>query len=163
MADRDGPAEQTYRIQGEAECRRIADLIRAELPKNRGFILVTADYGGGGEPFSNTHYVAGVMREDAQRLLTELLDYWGTEQGLACEPSVRTATALREGVFTIRASESPIPLILHGARCSCRDAEAAWKMKDERRAKVQLLKGATELLAVFDQLTWKEERRVQDD
>jgi hypothetical protein len=162
MPDRDSDAEKAYRAQGEAECRRIAEIIRAELPKNRGFILVTADYGGGGEPFSNTHYVAGVKRQDAQRLLTELLDYWGAEQGLACEPSVRTATALREGVFTIRSSGAEPLRILQNARRNVRDAESAVQLKDARTAKIELLKAATELLTVFDQLMWKEERNAED-
>lgn len=149
----ESPAEKQYRLQGEAECRRIAELVKKEMPLGRAFVLVTADIGGGpNAKFSNTSYVSTANREDSQRLLTELLDHW-RGNGLGCEPSVSTATSIREGVFGIR--ENPTPRLLHGARCSTRDAEAAHLAGDQRRACIQLLKGATELLAVYDQLSRK--------
>jgi hypothetical protein len=144
----ESPAEKQYRLASEAECRRVADLIKKELSPRLGFLLVTADFGGGKE-FSNTSYVSSVQRDDAVRLLTELLDNW-MSRGTGTQPTVKTATCLREGVFAIRANARQ--RLLHGARCSVRDAESALRVGNELEGKVQLLKLATEALALFDQL-----------
>lgn len=97
-ARRASPAEMAYRVQGEGECRKIADVVATMLPASRGFVLVTADYGDA-ESFSNTSYVARMRRDDAARLLSELLDNWRTEgKARVTEPSVETATFLRESV-----------------------------------------------------------------
>lgn len=73
----ESPAETQYRLASEAECRRLAELVKKELSPRLGFVLITADIGGGpGATFSNTSYVATINRADSQRLLTELLDVW---------------------------------------------------------------------------------------
>lgn len=91
-------AEKTFRLSSEAECRRIADVVAGMLPASRGFVLVTADYGDAGA-FSNTNYVARMRRDDAARLLTEMLDTWRVNGAAeVTEPSVQTATFLRESV-----------------------------------------------------------------
>lgn len=79
MSDRpESAAETAYRLQSERECRRIATLIRAELPKNRGFVLLTCDIGKGHqhETFQNTAYVSSLHRLDAAKLLMELIGHW---------------------------------------------------------------------------------------
>jgi len=152
MSTRDEtPAETQYRLHNERECRRIADLIKAELPEGRGFVLVTADHGKGHlhEQFQNTAYVSNLHREDSARLLTELVEHW-RPLGIVCEPTAETANALREFVHEIRGNAWE--RLLHGARCSLRDAESAHRMKDSRRAIVQCLKLAAEALALVDRL-----------
>lgn len=113
MKKTESPAETQYRLASEAECRRIAELVKKELSPRLGFVLVTADFGDNKQGFSNTSYVATIRRPDAQRLLTELLDSW-KEGGLSCEPSVSTATRLREIVFDAQ-QQKFTPIDLHRA------------------------------------------------
>jgi len=154
------PEEIQLRLHHERECRRIADLIKAELPENRQFVLVTCTTGGGPDaPFSSLDYVASVEREDSARLLTELVDHWRNDAGTATEPSVQTATKMREMVFGLRAV--PIERLLHGARCSVRDADSARQLKDLHALGREALKLATEAMAVFDQVVRSMQREKQ--
>ena len=141
-------AEVAYRLQNETECRRIADIIKRELSPGLGFVLFTATHGDGGA-FSNCSYVSTIERDDAARLLTEMLDHWA-DDGRQAEPNVRTATVMREGVAAMQ--DVPWQRLLHGARCSVRDAESALTRKDSHRAQVEVLKAATELVGIFSQL-----------
>lgn len=141
-------SEKQYRLRNETECRRIADIIKAQLSPGLGFVLVTTTVGDAGK-FSNMSYVASINRDDSARLLTELLDHW-RPSNIVCEPTVQVATFLREIVYSIRAT--PWKRLLHGARCSLRDAEAARTLGNVERAKTEVLKLASEALALFDQL-----------
>jgi hypothetical protein len=44
----------------------------------------------------NLSYVATLNRNDAARVLTELCDHWLARDGIGAEPSVHTASILRE-------------------------------------------------------------------
>ncbi len=72
------PEEIKYRLHSERECRRIADLIKAELPESRAFILLTADIGPGHSKttFQSTAYVSSIRRGDAAKLMMELVGHW---------------------------------------------------------------------------------------
>lgn len=147
----ESPAEMQYRLRSEAECRRIAEQIKGQLPEGMGFVLITADIGGGPDAkFSNTSYVATINREDSARLLTELVDHWRQEGGAVTEPSVQTMTKVREFVFSVR--DVPIERLLHGARCSLRDLETPLRLKDARAAAAQAFKLACEATAIFDRV-----------
>ncbi len=151
MSEIETPAEVQYRLHNERECRRIANLIKGELPEGIGFVLLTATHGGGeGASFQSASYVSSINREDSARLLTELVDHWQQSSDIVAEPTVATMTVVRETVQAIR--HNPWQRLLHGARCSVRDAEAALQMKDKRRANGFLLKLAAEALAVFERI-----------
>lgn len=106
---KESSAEVQLRLHHEKECRRIAELVKAELPEGRGFVLVTATFGEPGSGFSSTDYVASINRQDSARLLTELLDHWRGD-GTGCEPTVETATKMRELVFDARRF-NPVDLV----------------------------------------------------
>ncbi len=143
-------AEKTFRLRNEVECRKIAELLRRELSPGLGFVLLTCTYGSG--KFSNTSYVATINRDDAARLLNETLDHW-QENGVGTEPSMRTATFLRETVYSLR--EQPWRRLLHGARCSVRDAESALAAGSTEAGQREVLKACVELMTVYDQLARK--------
>ena len=150
MSKHESPEEVQLRLHHEKECRRIAELVKGELPADRLFVLVTASLGGGpGAPFSSTDYVSTMQREDAGRLLTELLDHWRVD-GTLTEPSIQTATTLREEVFRLR--DVPIEKLLHVARCSVRDLESATRLKDQHRSGVEAMKTAAMGLAILDRV-----------
>jgi hypothetical protein len=147
----ESPEEVQLRLHHEKECRRIAELIKSELGEGRGFVLVTGTCGGGpGASFSSTAYVSSVEREDSARWLTELIDHWRETGGSVTEPSVQTATKIREHVFALRGEATE--RLLHGARCSVRDAESAFRLKDQHQSGVLALKLACEALALFDRV-----------
>ena len=143
------PEEVRYRLNSEANCRKIADVIRGHLFEGLGYVLITADYGEG-KRFSNASYVSSVNREDAARLLSEMLDYWRTGGTHVTEPTMETTTRVREQVYRLR--EEPLDRLLHGARCSVRDAGEAVKMRDQKTAAIQALKMAVEGMAIFDRM-----------
>jgi hypothetical protein len=148
--NRETPEEVQLRLHHEKECRRIADIVKRELPQNMGFVLVTATHGGGqNATFSSMQYVSSIERDDTARMLNELLDNW-QDRGTGTQPTVGIATMLREFVYQLRSN--PWQRLLHGARCSVRDAEGALTAGNKHRAKGEILKGAAELLAVLDQL-----------
>jgi hypothetical protein len=95
-----GP-EVRYRLHNEGEARKLADKIKGMIEPGLGFVLITCTYGGSGEPFQNTSYIATVNREDSARLLCEMLDHW-ENAGTVTEPRVETATQLREAVHEMR-------------------------------------------------------------
>jgi hypothetical protein len=142
------PEQMRFRLEGEATCRRIADQIATMLPASRGFILITADYGGGNEPFSNTHYVARMHREDAARLMSETVDTWRSA-GLAVEPTAATATFIREAVYNqMRGIEaSTIAAMMTDSTAEVQRAVAA---DDPRAAITAAGTLAVEALAIFD-------------
>jgi hypothetical protein len=157
MSERDEtPAEKQYRLRSEAECRRIGTIIKGELPPGLAFVLITADVGAG-NTFSNTAYVSTARREDAARLLSELLDHF-MQRGETTEPTIRTSSALRDAVGSLR--ELHWEGLLGGARRSVRDAGDLIRRGNTRDAIIALLKGAAELLAVFDQQLTKESEEL---
>lgn len=97
----ESPEETRLRIDAEVRCRKIGDAIKGMLPKSTGFVLVTRSFGAPSERFKSTQYVASVNRDDAERLLNELLDYWRNGDLRFSEPTVKTATFLRESVHTV--------------------------------------------------------------
>lgn len=144
------PEEVQLRLHHEKECRRISDIVKRELGADQGFVLVTATLGGGpNASFSSMQYMSSIERDDAARLLAELLDNWQS-RGTGTQPTVGTATMLRELVYALRGTTRH--RLLNGARCSVRDADSAIAQGDIRRSKAQLIKGTAELLAVFEQL-----------
>lgn len=144
----ESPEEVRYRLDSETNCRKVAASITSQLAPGLGFILVTANYGSG--RFSNTSYVASIERDDAARLLSELLDHWRGEGDHVTEPTLETTTRVREQVYRLR--EEPLDRLLHGARCSVRDAGEALKMLDKNTAAVQALKMVCEGMAIFDRM-----------
>lgn len=83
------------RLDTERRCRALADKFKAELlPHNQGFVLIVFDYEGGSA--QNLSYIATLNRNDAARLLTGLTDHWLDRDGIGAEPSIHTATMLRE-------------------------------------------------------------------
>jgi hypothetical protein len=147
-------SEKRYRLSSEAECRKVAALIKERLHEGMGFVLVTADIGeapgGGSKRYSNTSYVASVQRDDAARLLSELLDYWRDNGDHVTEPSPQTGARIREQVFRLK--DIPLQRLLANARCSVRDASAALQLGDGQALAMQALKMAVEALAVFDRV-----------
>jgi hypothetical protein len=117
------PEEVQYRLDGEKRCRAIADIARKMLPETTGFLLLTATVGGSGEPFQHTSYVSTFQRDDAERLLNEFLDYWREGENRFTEPTVKTATFLRERVYGIIAQSNATPADI--VRALHADAQAA--------------------------------------
>jgi hypothetical protein len=93
------PEQRTHRLELEARTRQIAEVIKGLMPPETAFVLVTAERGQGG-PMS---YCATLPRDQSARMLTELLDGWKYRDGLNCEPTVQTATFLRERVKEMEA------------------------------------------------------------
>jgi hypothetical protein len=145
----DSPAELAYRLKNEQRCTEIARELKPRLDaEGLSFCLVMATIDGKHEQtpkrFSNVSYVSTCRREDAARLLTELVDTWWTE-GTVTEPSVKTITVIREAVFKIRGT--PLDKVMTNARHRVREVIDATSARD--RAKAALLL-ACEALAVFD-------------
>lgn len=92
-------AEIQLRLHHERECRRIAELVKAELPEGRGFLLITVTRGPSGEDFSSTDYVSTVRPQDALRLLQDMVNRLTQRAGIGGEPSWQTATVMREIIF----------------------------------------------------------------
>jgi hypothetical protein len=101
MAKDESNAEKQVRLRHEQECRRIADLVRAELPEDRGFILMTMQRGPAGSDFASTDYVATIHPKDALRLLREHIGRLTARTGIVGEPTEETATVLREHVHAL--------------------------------------------------------------
>lgn len=147
-------AERQLRVHHERECRRIAELVKKELPESRLFVLVTATVGGGPEAkFSSMDYVSTIEREDSFRLLCELLDRW-QESGIATEPTVKTATFVRENVHALR--DVPVSELLKGARYSVRDGAEAYSAGDRKKACAMFGKLMVEATALFGRLQREE-------
>ncbi len=143
------PGEIAYRLQNEQRCAALARELDAKLkPDGLAFCLVVATIDG--EPgttqrrYSNTSYCSSCHREDAARLLTELLDHW--QPGTTTEPTIKTCTAMREFVHQIR-STSELGKIMTGARHRVREVIDA--KGPAERAKIALLL-ACEAMAIFD-------------
>lgn len=64
--------DKQVRLLRETETAEIARKLKAMMPPDRGFILLTADYGRG-----SLAYVSTVNREDAIRMLREFLQRQG--------------------------------------------------------------------------------------
>jgi hypothetical protein len=90
-----GPASKAL----EERCHGIAQMVRAQLPPNVGFILLTIDAGAKGA----VSYMSTLRRDDAARAMTELVDSWIQDgSGNVAEPTVETMTQLREAVYAAR-------------------------------------------------------------
>ena len=142
------PAEVAYRLGNEALCRDLAERLSAELkPKGLHFCLVLSTYNATAEDidFQNVSYVSSWKRENAARILTELVDTWWSE-GNVTEPSVRTMTVVREAVHRIRDSAT-VQQLLTAIRHRAREIAEA-KGSAERAKRALLL--ASEALAIFD-------------
>jgi hypothetical protein len=149
MANEESPAEVAYRLRNEQRCAELARELDAKLkPDGLAFCLVVAtiddEHQTSSRRYSNTSYVSTCRREDAARLLTELVDKWQTE-GNATEPTARTCTMIREAVFLIRDHE--LGKVMTGARHRVREVIEATSPAD--RAKKALLL-ACEALAIVD-------------
>jgi hypothetical protein len=88
------PEQTAHRLELEGRTRQIAEVIKGMMPPDTAFVLVSADRGQGGA----LAYLANLPRDNAARMLTELLDGWQYRDGLSAEPTVKTATFLRERV-----------------------------------------------------------------
>ena len=153
MSKPESPEEVQYRLQSEKDCRRIADLVKKEMPGGRIFVLVTADVGGGPDArFSNTAYVSTGQRDDCARLLTELLDHLRAD-GNTTEPTIQTATRMREAVYGL--SATTVGDLAAGARRRVGQLAGALRANDTRAAAIRALTLATEAMAIFDQLVRK--------
>jgi hypothetical protein len=109
--DDESSAEVQVRLHHERECKRIAELIKAELPEDRGFLLMTVTRGPAKADFSSVDYVATVRPQDAMRLLHDMVDRLGQRSQMAGEPTWKTATVMREMVHELLASHDPsLPL-----------------------------------------------------
>jgi hypothetical protein len=155
--------EIQLRLHHEKECRRIAELVKKELPEDRGFILVTATVGGGpNATLSSTDYVSTCERDDAARLLTELLDHWRNE-GTGCEPTVETATKLRELVYDARRF-SPVDLV-KAVKLGVKEIDRAMAKESisETLSAALVVSGtALALIDSFEQFQASERRGVRD-
>ena len=70
MADRpETPGERAFRLQLEAQCRRIAEQIAEQALPGTGFALLMFDFGADG----NLAYVSNAQRADMRRALREWL------------------------------------------------------------------------------------------
>lgn len=143
------PEQRTHRLELEARTRQIAEVIKGLMPPDTAFVLVTAERGQGGA----LAYLASVPRDNAVRLLSELLDGWKYRDGLTCEPSVQTATFLRERVKEMEAIHPR--LLLKHMREAMESAESmalGTAQGDEGSAKemvVQVMSVATMGLALL--------------
>ncbi len=99
--DPESDAETQLRLHNERRCRRIADLIKRELPADRGFILLTVQRGEGDAPFSSTDYVASIGPKDSLRLLREHIGRLTERTGILGEPTEDTSTVMREHVYAL--------------------------------------------------------------
>ncbi len=97
----EGEAERRYRLHNEGEARKLADKLKGMLEPGLSFVLITCTQGNSASGFSNMSYISTVQREDAARLLCEMLDYWEND-GTVTEPRVETATQIREAVSELR-------------------------------------------------------------
>jgi hypothetical protein len=88
------PEAREARLEAEAQTSGIAAAIKAMMPPGHVFVLVTASVGAGG----HSSYASTATRDDACRLLNELLDTWQYGHGLMAEPTTKTAAFLREQV-----------------------------------------------------------------
>lgn len=122
-------AEKQVRLHHEKECRRIADMVKAELPEDRGFILITAQRGEAGAPFSTTDYVATINPRDALRLLREFIGRISRRTGVVGEPTEETATVMREHVYAmlegLEGKPPPSPSKMWQAFCRARAGQGS--------------------------------------
>ena len=130
MAD-ESDAEKQLRLYHEQRCRRIADLVKAELPEDRGFILLTAQRGPAGEGFSSADYVATVRPQDSLRLLREHIARLTARTGIMGEPTEETSTVLREHVFSLleglAGAPPPTPDKVWRSFCRARKGEGSYR------------------------------------
>jgi hypothetical protein len=143
----ESPEELQYRIDAEKRLREVAEVVRAMLPEDRGFILISATLSEGDEPFSHTAYTSTIDRDDAERLLNELLDHWRHGEDRETEPTVKTATFLREQVKLLR-QFGPHQLIAAMAE-GVRDAADALARREAKECVVQVMTVAAGALAFY--------------
>jgi hypothetical protein len=126
-------AEKQLRLHHEQRCRRIADLVKAELPEDRGFILMTVQRGEPGANFSSADYVATVRPQDALRLLQEHMDQLSLRTGTLGEPTSNTATVMREHVYALMeglaGQPPPSPTKLWQAFCRARAGQGSIRQR----------------------------------
>lgn len=157
----EAPAQVAYRLDSEKRCRRIADVIRGMLPGNERFILSTFTVGGADEAISSLSYVANCDRDDAARLLTEMLDNWRAEERAhVCEPSTQTSTFLRECVFGMR--DINVATIAGGLAETAAAVTAACAGDDPRAVTTLAGRLAVEALAIFDRFLVEAMKAGQD-
>ncbi len=138
--------ERAERLHAESEARRIADLIKKELPKGRVFILLTADVGKGG----NAAYTSNMARGDAVRFLTETLDYWSHEGMAATTPDLELTVFLREQVAQVRSSPKATEKELVTSLAKIAQDLAEGRFAPGADAGTSALLLATEALVLFD-------------
>jgi hypothetical protein len=156
MPKQETPAEIAYRLKNEARCAEIARELKAKLePEGLAFCLVLATVDGAQEEFpkrfGNMSYVSTCAREDAARLLTELVNKWWAS-GVATEPTAETCALMRETVYKIRGTA--MEKVMNNARHRVREVIAAKSAGDRAHAALLL---ACEAMAIFD----VESRRVR--
>lgn len=64
------PDDRASLEEAEITARKLGRLLHSQMPKGWGFVLVLASYG---EPSAFMTYLSSVQREDALRMLRELL------------------------------------------------------------------------------------------
>lgn len=137
------PGEIAYRLQSEKRTAEIAAAIKDMMLPGSVFVLVSATVGEGG----HTSYASTAKRTDSVRLLTELLDTWKYQDGLMCEPTVQTATFLRENVNALRGIHPRTLLAsMDEAMAACHAAVASG---DAKEIVVQAMSCATQGLALL--------------
>jgi hypothetical protein len=122
-------AEKQVRVHHEKECRRIADLVKAELPEDRAFMLITVQRGEPGSHFHSTDYISTVRPQDALRLLHEHIGRLTRRTGVVGEPTVETAAVMREHVYSLMddldGDAPPSPTKLWQAFCRARAGQGS--------------------------------------
>jgi hypothetical protein len=82
----------------QAQAERISRIVKAQLPKGTGFILMVASPGDAGTMSWASKNIDG---DDGIRLILEWLDRQQHSSQVHGEPTHETATALRESVFVM--------------------------------------------------------------
>lgn len=154
-------AEAQLRLHHEQECRRIAEIVKRELPESRAFFLVTCTRGGGPHAdFQSLDYVSTIDPDDALRLLQELLHLLTERTGATGQPTWFVATMLREHVHAIleglEGEPPPSPEKVWDAFCRARKGQGS---VSERSATFMSM--ATVGLIELEWLERKERKREQ--
>ena len=75
MDDVESDVQKRWRLEQEASMRRLAEMLRTEIPRSRGFILVVYDYGDDSGPQGSAMSFASTgERSSTIKMLRELVE-----------------------------------------------------------------------------------------
>jgi hypothetical protein len=138
-------AEQiALRLEAEKRMRGMADALKAMTAPGDCFVLVLVSGGKGG----STSYASNAKREQAVRVLSELLDHWVGADDMGLEPSTKTAAFLRENVAPLH-RKATLAQLVGGLVNGAAGAALAFDKGETRETVVQAMTAATHALALY--------------